>query len=202
MHQCIVAKALQGLRKNSSDVSLETPDPWAITPVFYEREKYDRSLALALIWRKSCQTALEVGCSVGAFSQMLASHFDEVTAIDVSKAALSGAARHNHAANNIRFVHGDLRSLKLDRQYDLIVCAEVLYYIREKDAETVCRQLERHLAANGIILMVTGIPRGKPDFFYFNGWEEILATYFKRVFKETVGDPSRPYEIVVFSRRD
>ena len=181
---------------------LENPDPWDYHSSSYERQKYERVLACTLNLRSASKSALEVGCSVGVFSKMLASHFDKVTAIDVSKEALRAAADHNRAEKNVRFVHKDLRQLSLGDQYNVIVCAEVLYYIREKDAQLVCRQLDRHLAANGIILMVTGIKSGPPDFFYSGGWEEVLAAYFERTFKEIVQEPSRPYQILVFSRRN
>lgn len=181
---------------------LESPDPWDYQASPYERQKYERSLARALDWRSASESALEIGCSVGVFTEMLTRHFNTVTAIDVSKEAIRAAARNNSAQSNIRFVHGDLLSLKLDSQYDLIVCAEILYYIRERDVATVCHQLDRYLAATGVILMVTGLSSGESNFFYYDGWEGVLAAYFKRVFKETVQDPSRPYKIVVFSRRD
>ncbi len=181
---------------------LENPDPWEFHSSPYERRKYERTLACALQWRKASMNALELGCSVGAFSQMLARHFDAVTALDVSQEALAAAKRRNGVESNVRFVRGDLRSLDLGTRYDLIVCAEVLYYLRRSDLEIVCLQLERHLAAGGIVLMVAGVPAGKPDDFYFDAWEDILAARFKRIFRETVADPARPYEIVVFSRLD
>src|SRR5207245_416888 len=125
---------------------------------------------------------------------MLADHFDKVTAIDISKEVLGSAADYNRGKKNIRFVHGYLQSLNLAARYDVIFCAEVLYYIAEVDCQRACRQLEQHLAADGVILMVTGLStRGKSDFFYFDGWDEVLAGNFERVFEEIVRDPIRPY---------
>ena len=71
---------------------LENPDPWNYRSSPYERQKYARTLACALKWRKGSESAVEVGCSLGIFSQMLAAHFSRVTAIDVSKEALRVAA--------------------------------------------------------------------------------------------------------------
>src|SRR6266403_6344557 len=134
---------------------LENPDPWNYHSSAYERQKYERILACALKWRNASERALEVGCSVGVFSGMLARHFDRVTAIDVSKEALAAAARYNHSAKNICFVRRDLQSLNVEDQYNLIFCAEVPYYIGEKDVQIVCRQLDRYLSASGIIVLVT-----------------------------------------------
>jgi 2-polyprenyl-3-methyl-5-hydroxy-6-metoxy-1,4-benzoquinol methylase len=180
---------------------LESPDPWNYRSSPYERQKYERVLACALKWRSAGESALEVGCSVGVFSRMLTDHFDKVTAIDVSKEALSAATRYNSAAKNVRFMHSDLQSLDTEGQYDLIVCAEVLYYVAEKDVEAVCRQLGRYLSARGVILLVTGISSERSDSFHFDGWADIFAAHFQQTFKEIVQDPVRSYLIAVFSRR-
>lgn len=180
---------------------LESPDPWNYRSSPYERQKYERVLACTLKWRSASETALEVGCSVGVFSRMLTDCFDKVTAIDVSKEALSTATRYNSAAKNVRFMHSDLQSLDTEGQYDVIVCAEVLYYVAEKDVEVVCRQLGRYLSARGVILLVTGISSERSDSFHFDGWAAIFAAHFQQTFKEIVQDPVRPYLIAVFSRR-
>ena len=180
---------------------LESPDPWNYRSSPYERQKYERVLACALKWRAASESALEVGCSIGVFSRMLTHHFDKVTAIDVSKEALSAATRYNSTAKNVRFMHSDLQSLDTDGQYDVIVCAEVLYYVLEKDVEIVCRQLSRYLSTRGIILLVTGVSGEQPDSLYFDGWADVFAARFGQTFKEIVQDPVRPYLVAVFSRR-
>jgi cyclopropane fatty-acyl-phospholipid synthase-like methyltransferase len=180
---------------------LENPDPWNYRLSPYERQKYERVLTCALKWRSASEGALEVGCSVGVFSGMLAGHFDKVTAIDVSREALGAATRYNHTAKNVRFIHRDLQSLDTYDQYDVIFCAEVLYYIGKKDVEIVCRQLDKYLSAQGIILLVTGLSNAPSDSSYFDGWADIFAARFQQTFKEIVPDAMRPYLIAVFSRR-
>jgi len=179
---------------------LESPDPWNYRSSPYERQKYERVLACALKWRSASDSALEVGCSIGVFSRMLAGHFDRVTAVDVSREALAAATRYNHIAKNVGFMHRDLRSLDTDDQYDVIVCAEVLYYIVEKDVEIVCRQLDKYLSARGIILLVTGVSTAQSNPSYFDGWADIFAAHFQQIFQEIVQDPVRPYLVAVFSR--
>jgi hypothetical protein len=98
-------------------------------------------------------------------------------------------------------VHSELQSLEADEPYDVIFCAEILYYIAEKDVEIVCWQLEKYLSARGIIVLVTGVPSEQPGSFYFDGWADVLASRFRQIFKEIVQDPARPYLIAVFSRR-
>ena len=180
---------------------LENPDPWNYRWSLYEHQKYERVLACALKWRSASESALEVGCSIGIFSRMLAAHFDKVTAVDVSKEALAAATRYNHIAKNVRFMHHDLQSLATDDEYDVIFCAEVLYYIGKKDVDIVCRRLDKYLSARGIILLVTGVSTEPANSFYFDGWADIFAARFQQTFMEIVPDPVRPYLIAVFSRR-
>jgi 2-polyprenyl-3-methyl-5-hydroxy-6-metoxy-1,4-benzoquinol methylase len=180
---------------------LEHPDPWSYLTSGYERQKYEHVLAVALELRPGNKRALEVGCSVGVFSGMLAGHFERVTAIDVSKEALAVATRLNQGTKNICFIHQDLQTLEVDEQYDVIFCAEILYYIREQDVDLVCRKLDRHLSRQGIIVLVTGLPTGSADSFYFNEWENVFAIRFQPVRNETVENPIRPYRVAVFSQR-
>lgn len=180
---------------------LESPDPWNYQSSAYERRKYEYVLACALKWRNAGESALEVGCSVGVFSRMLAEHFARVMGIDISKEALAAASDYNRDATNVRFVHSDLQSLDTDEQYDVIFCAEILYYIAEKDVEIVCRQLEKYLSARGIIVLVTGVLSEQPGSLYFDGWGDVFAARFRQVFKEIVQDPARPYLIAVCSHR-
>lgn len=179
---------------------LESPDPWNYQSSEYELRKYERVLACALQWRSANGSALEVGCSVGVFSRMLAEHFEKVTAIDVSKEALTAAAGYNRDTKNVRFVHSNLQSLGADEQYDVIFCAEILYYIAKTDVEIVCRQLEKYLSARGIIVLVTGVSSENPGSLDFDGWADVFAARFLQVLKEIVQDPARPYMLAVFSR--
>jgi SAM-dependent methyltransferase len=179
---------------------LEHQDPFNYRYSPYEGEKYRRTLSCAVNWRRRSERALEVGCSIGVFSPLLAASFHKVTAIDVSKEALRTAAEGNPGIDNIRFVHGDFRYIDLGTdQYDLILCAEVLYYIhREKDIQKVCRQLDRYLASDGVIIMVTADWGTQA---YFERWEQVLYACFRQLFREVVQHPQRPYRIVVFARQ-
>jgi 2-polyprenyl-3-methyl-5-hydroxy-6-metoxy-1,4-benzoquinol methylase len=175
---------------------LTNHDPWNYRCSTYERAKYKRTLECVLTWRRASGSALEVGCSIGIFSGMIAEHFDKIMAIDVSKEALCLANKHNHGRNNITFANHDLRTLELGEQYDIIVCAEVLYYIRARSADMVCRRLARHLAQDGVIIFVAGTAGHNPIPFC---WPAIVAN-FREEYREIVDHPIRPFEIGVFSK--
>lgn len=171
---------------------LEKSDPWELRSSPYEREKYRHTLDTILEHRRSPERVLEAGCSIGSFTAMLAEQFAEVVAIDFSDEALARAAEHCLCAGNIHFIRADLQSLNVDGTFDVIVCAEILYYIDERHSGAVCTQLQRLLAANGIIVVVGG-DDAAADF-----WERVLTARFHPILTDIVSDHRRPYKIVLF----
>lgn len=177
---------------------LENPDPWSYHSSDYEREKYDRTLERALSHAPAHGRALEIGCSIGVFTKMIAARFDRVTAVDLSKEAVASARQHTRDFDNIDYVVGDLRKLDLAETYDVVFCAEVLSYIPERDAPMVVEQLRRLVGPRGVMVMVTLHDRPEQGFFYFDEWERVLSPSFRPVFSETVEHPVRSYDLVVF----
>lgn len=167
----------------------------------YELEKYKRTLDLVLKWRRGSASALEIGCSVGLFTAMIAREFETVTAVDIASEALALAEKQVAGAGRVSYVRSNVEALNLGRQFDVIFCAEVLMYVRERDAQRVCEMLDSHLGLNGIVIEVSQQDRedGKPKFFH--GWDRVLGGYFERIHFETFADPTRPYEISAFARR-
>jgi 2-polyprenyl-3-methyl-5-hydroxy-6-metoxy-1,4-benzoquinol methylase len=182
-------------------IYLENSDPWDYRSSAYEHAKYHKTLETILKYGRSDESALEVGCSIGVFTQMLAVHFKRVTALDFSEEALKAATERNAKLSNVRFVHDDVRFMSLGERYSVITCAEILYYVSQKDAPLLCEQLHRHLASDGIIILVSGATIGQPSYFYFDNWEESFSTRFTMNVRD-VYQASRPYRIAVFSRRD
>ena len=169
---------------------LEKFDPWQMRSSAYEREKYRRTLDRILETRRGSERVLEVGCSVGSFTRMLTGNFEQVVAIDFSDEAIARAADYCRDSDNVQFIRSDLQSLKLDSAFDVIVCAEILYYIAKRQAPAVCAQLQHLLAPKGIIATVCG---AAPDF-----WDATLSRKFRPVLKDIVSSEVRPYKIALF----
>ena len=170
---------------------LENSDPWDFLRSSYEQGKYQRILARILQHRQGTQAVLEIGCSIGIFTKMLSAQFGEIVAIDVAQGAITYARRYCRPCTNVRFFRCDLRNLRLRRKFDVIVCAEVVYYVREDDAHHVCQMLHDHLAPAGIVVLV-----GEGGGISMS-WETRLRTEFDTVQTDTVDDPGRPYRIVI-----
>ncbi|MFT3721987.1 MAG: SAM-dependent methyltransferase [Hyphomonadaceae bacterium] len=167
----------------------------------YEQAKYQRTLDLMRQWRQASGSALEIGCSVGVFTAKIAGEFDAVTAVDIASEALALAEKQVASEGRVSYVQSDLVSLSVGKQFDVIFCAEVLMYVRQKDAALACQVLDRHLGQNGLIIEVSQQDReaGKPKFFH--GWDKVLGQYFEIAHRERFDDPDRPYEIVAYRRR-
>lgn len=121
------------------------PDPWHFTDSLYEHLKYYNLLHSLSLPRY--RHVLELGCSVGVFTAMLAARAGQVTAIDTSAAALEQAGERLQGVGNVTLVQAHLPEEWVEGDYDLIVVSEILYYFEAAQREqlaTVLRQRARH----------------------------------------------------------
>jgi len=176
---------------------LERGDYWNYETSDYERAKYRRTMDFIMEWRPGNASVLEVGCSIGVFTELLAAEFEHVTAIDISREALALAARRPSLANT-RFIRSDLRQLPATSRYDVIVCAEILYYLPEEDVARVVNKLADLVTDRGIVVTVSGIAGSKSDARYFDDWNDALTGRFECLAQVDVEDPYRPYRIAAF----
>lgn len=101
-------------------------DPWNFETSPYERERF--ALLLDEVRKYPHGSVLEVGCAEGLFTGMLATLTKDIVAIDVSPTAIA-RAKERHPGPE--FLATSLDDLRPGRKFDLVVCAETLYYIRD-----------------------------------------------------------------------
>ena len=77
------------------------PDPWNFATSPYEQGKYRETLAI--LGDRHFSRALEVGCSIGILTSLLAERCDELLAVDINGRALAAARDRCAANNNVRF---------------------------------------------------------------------------------------------------
>lgn len=123
-------------------------DPWNFQSSQYERDRM--GFLLERISRYPHERILEIGCAEGVFTAELAKIAREVVAIDVSATALSRARRR---CPGVTFHHARLSEFVAQRKFDLVVCAETLYYIRDVGAAI------NQLSALGTYCMVSYLHR-------------------------------------------
>jgi SAM-dependent methyltransferase len=129
----------------------DDPDPWRFGTSEYERDKYAASLdALPDPFYES---ALEVGCSIGIFTRLLASRCRHLLALDVAEQALA-QARQNCPLAHVTFENRSVPRDWPEGQFDLIVLSEVLYYLDRPALQQAALLARESLRPGGVILLV------------------------------------------------
>ena len=127
-------------------------DPWCFASSAYEAAKYRQTLA-ALEGRRFGR-ALEVGCSIGVFTALLAGSCDALVSIDVSDRALARARERLAKQSHVHLERAAFPERIPGGSWDLIVCSEVLYYLDEAGLELAVRRLAVALESGGTVLAV------------------------------------------------
>ncbi len=105
----------------------------------------------------SFKSVLELGCGFGRITKLLLTKYDNITeylAVDISpdqienaKTLISSAKLSNKV--KLDFLVSDIQSLKLDKQYDLVILSEVLLHILPTEIDSIVNKLismtKRHI---------------------------------------------------------
>lgn len=168
------------------DAFFQTADPWDYESA-YEVEKYEHALSLLPEGRPA--RALELACAEGHFTQRLAQRVDALVAVDIASEALK-RARARTGADHVQFVRADLFTDALpDGPFDLIVCAEVLYYAQDRATlADVAARIAGALAPGGrVILTHANLVSDDPTTAGFDWGHRIGAATISEVFAQTPG---------------
>jgi SAM-dependent methyltransferase len=125
-------------------------DPWRFRTSDYERRKYGATLAA--LSRSQYRRGLEIGCSIGVMTALLARRCAHLVALDSSATAIKEAQRQE--LPNVRFRQASLPDqFPRGRLFDLIVCSEVLYYFSRTDLRRIARYCLDALEPGGEIIL-------------------------------------------------
>jgi SAM-dependent methyltransferase len=131
-------------------------DPWDFADSQYEREKYVATLRA--LPRERYRSALELGCSIGVFTRLLAERCEEVLAVDVSIDALISAARRCADLPHVRFAPCDLSRAFPSGVYDLVTLCELGFYFSPPDLARIREAIVRVLEPQGDLILVHWTP--------------------------------------------
>ena len=134
------------------DLYQRSEDPWSFATSEYERRKYAHTLSS--LGKPSFESALEIGCSIGVFTELLASVTEKLVAIDVSELALARARRRLHDRPGVRFARASFPEEMPTGRWDLIVCSEILYYLDGDAFALAVDRLRECLEAGSTVLAV------------------------------------------------
>ena len=150
-------------------------DPWGYESREYERRKYETTLNALKGMRYA--RALEVGCSIGVFTAMLAERVDYLLAIDVAPAAVRRARSRLGNLQNVEVTRAALPEWSPPGPFDLIVCSEVLYYLSETALLRSLRTLECSLTPTGSIVAVHRRGKGRSSPLHGDTVHELLLRH-------------------------
>lgn len=135
---------------------------------------------------KNSKYILDVGCSQGIISLLIAEQHKNVTGIDIEKEAIEFAnklleEKFEAVKNNIRFINKNFLDFNENIKFDSIVMTEVLEHL-EKPYEFIAHA-KKYLEDDG--LLVITVPFGinnHPDhkqIFYLSNIVDIIEEYFQ-----------------------
>ncbi len=171
-------------------------DPWSYETSPYEQRKYQQTLEI--LPQRPHRRILEVGCSIGVFTERLALEkiAGEIVGIDVAETALERARRRLEPFPNVKLQRLDITRDSLAGTFDLIFCAEVLYYLGAQNIPLVRDKLLKALEEEGHLVLVHPWPLSRQLHKRFFERPELLLV------KEHVErDSERPYAITLYAKR-
>jgi SAM-dependent methyltransferase len=142
------------------------PDPWDVRQSWYERRK--ESVLLAMLSRERYEHAWDAACGTGSLALALAVRCNRVTASDASPRAVDLTTRLVAEEPGVTAVVSALPEMPdLGSAVDLVVLAEVLYYLRDDERR---RTYARVLGSAGPGAEVVAVHwRHHPDDTYLSG---------------------------------
>jgi SAM-dependent methyltransferase len=153
-------------------------DPWGYDTSVYERDKY--AATLAALPSRPLARALEVGCSIGAFTELLAPRCERLVAIDFSDRALELARERVGGVANVELTQAGFPEEIPAGVWDLIVCSEVLYYLDGVALRQAIGWLEEQLASGASLVAVSWRGTGSEEPLHGNDVHDLLAVRLER----------------------
>jgi SAM-dependent methyltransferase len=133
----------------------ERKDPWSYATSDYEQAKYRRTLAAL---PPATGRTLELGCSVGVLTAMLAPRTESLVAVDFSPTALDRARERTAGLDQVEVRQARLPEETPKGPFETILCSEILYYWSPDLVRAGLRRFEAELAPGGIFLAVDWRP--------------------------------------------
>ncbi|MCW8306034.1 nodulation S family protein [Acidiphilium sp. PA] len=129
------------------------PDPWNFEGSAYELRKYRATLSA--LGGQQFNRALEVGCSIGVLTSLLAPRCVSLFAVDIVESALAAARVRCAAMAQVEFALLRVpEEWPAGQVFDLILLSEVLYFLTPADIGRVAAHVTNALAPGGSVVLV------------------------------------------------
>lgn len=131
-------------------------DPWHFETSDYERRKY--TATLRALPRERYNDALEIGCSVGVFTSMLAPRCGRLLATDVSPDALERARCNCARYPNVQFERRAMPHEYPAGRFDLTTVCEIGFYFGRSDLNLLRSNVIAHSVGGAHVILVHWTP--------------------------------------------
>ncbi|GJE19262.1 class I SAM-dependent DNA methyltransferase [Methylobacterium marchantiae] len=128
------------------------PDPWQFTTSPYEAGKY--AATLEALPKSHYASALEIGCSIGIFTEALAPRCDALISVDTAEKALEQARERCEAVPQVRFERLHVPDGWPEGRFDLILMSEVIYFLDPDDMARLAERILETLRPDGDLVLV------------------------------------------------
>lgn len=104
------------------------------------------------------KTVLNLGCGTGRHDYLLAEKGYKVTGVDISDKMLAEArakkGQGKKGTDIPDFVHGDIRTVQLDKQFDVVLSLfhVMSYMTADEDIVAACQTIRTHLKTGGVAI--------------------------------------------------
>lgn len=120
-------------------------------PSEYEEEVGEYINLIKSTAKKPVHTVLHLGCGAGGHDRYFKKHF-KVTGVDISVGMLNKAKAVNP---EIEYIEGDMRTIRLDHQFDCVVIPDSIdYMVSLDDLKQAIKTSAIHLKPGGVLLIV------------------------------------------------
>ena len=134
---------------------------------------------------KNCEKVLDVGCSQGIVSLLLAQQGKFVLGIDINEHAITYAneklnSNHKELIANLKYLQKDFISLETDNKFDCVIIGEVLEHIEEP--EVFLEKAQEVMKKDGLLIVTVPFGLSKhPDHYatyYLGSFYQLISRSF------------------------
>jgi 2-polyprenyl-3-methyl-5-hydroxy-6-metoxy-1,4-benzoquinol methylase len=129
-----------------------SPDPWGFQTSAYEQTKFRQTLSA--LGDRHFTSALEVGCSIGVLTCVLAERCDSLLGVDIVEDPLEAARSRCADQPQVRFRRMQVPAEWPEGCFDLMVFSEVLYFLSAADIEQCANRVRGSLLSGGMVILV------------------------------------------------
>jgi cyclopropane fatty-acyl-phospholipid synthase-like methyltransferase len=128
------------------------PDPWSFAVSTYERTKY--AATVAMLGDRRFARGLEVGCSIGVLTKLLAGRCEQLLAVDIVASTIARAKARCAGVPHVTFECMQVPQKWPVGNFDVIVLSEILYFLHPTDIARTAALANASLVEGGVILLV------------------------------------------------